>query len=99
MLEDKLFRYTIRIWKDGELLRHRCLTRSTDDAAAVMLMKTMLRPMPGCEIRLYRGTWREHENIPIEHLACEELVDTADFWERAARFGHTKESLEGGWAL
>ena len=23
MLEDKLFRYTIRIWKDGELLRHR----------------------------------------------------------------------------
>lgn len=99
MLEPKPYRYTIRIWKDGELLRHRCLTRSTDDAAAVMLTKTMLYPAMGCEIRLYRGTWREHENIPIEHLACEELVDTEDFWHRAARFGHTRESLEGGWAL
>lgn len=75
------------------------MRRSTDDAAAVMLMKTMLRPTLSCEIRLYRGTWRAHENIPIEHLACEEFVDTEDFWQRAARFGHTKESLDGGWAL
>ena len=94
-----LYRYTIRIWKDGKLLRHRCLTRSTDDVAVVMLMKSMIYPTMGCEIRLYRGAWEAHENIPIEHLACQEFVDTGDFWQRAARFGHTKESLKGGWAL
>lgn len=89
-------RYTIRLWKDGELLVHRCLTRGTEDPAAVLLMKFINHPTMGCEIRLYRGEWDVHQNIPIEHLLCEEFVNTRDFWKRAARFGHTRESLIWG---
>jgi hypothetical protein len=88
----KPMRFTLRIWRDGELVRHRC----GDDAgppAVTILSRTMHNTAwEGCEVRLYNGSWRAHENIDIEHLIGDEMVrGTVD--ERMVRLGLTKDDI------
>jgi hypothetical protein len=84
--------YTLRIWQDGELIRHRYCESEDSPPPLIILRRTAHFSGQGYEARLYRGDWDRNANIGIEHLAGEEMI-SGTLLERMAKFGYTKKDF------
>ncbi len=87
--------YTLRIWRDGELIRHRYCGSNDSPPPLIILRRTAHDGWQGHEARLYRGYWDRNANIGIEHLVAEEIIRET-LLKRMAIFGYTKHDFIHG---